>query len=96
MGKDDLIEAARLGNYPSCEKILSAKAVRRMLMKLTPDIPRYLLELKSGLNRGIPSHCRLDCFLLFYIQWITLPRIIKTLLSNTPNNQFQINFKIPY
>ena len=25
MGKDDLIEAARLGNYPVCEKILSSK-----------------------------------------------------------------------
>ena len=25
MGKDDLIEAARLGNYPTCEKILSSK-----------------------------------------------------------------------
>ena len=25
MGKDDLIEYARLGNYPACEKILSAK-----------------------------------------------------------------------
>ena len=25
MGKDDLIEAARLGNYPTCEKILSCK-----------------------------------------------------------------------
>ena len=25
MGKDNLIEAARLGNYPLCEKILSSK-----------------------------------------------------------------------
>ena len=25
MGKDSLIEAARLGNYPACEKILSSK-----------------------------------------------------------------------
>ena len=25
MGKDDLIDAARLGNYPVCEKILGSK-----------------------------------------------------------------------
>ena len=28
MGKDDLIEAARLGNYPACEKILCTKPKR--------------------------------------------------------------------
>ena len=28
MGRDDLIEAARLGNYPACEKILAAKPKR--------------------------------------------------------------------
>ena len=28
MGKEDLIDAARLGNYPICEKILSNKPKR--------------------------------------------------------------------
>ena len=28
MGKDNLIDAARLGNYPACEKILSSKPKR--------------------------------------------------------------------
>ena len=28
MGKDTLIDAARLGNYPACEKILSSKPKR--------------------------------------------------------------------